>query len=650
MVARKKDGKQKVVVAIDMGSTAARIAVNYLSENHVRPLFNSKAQCTQDRLQYERGAINACVNISDTGPAWIGDNLCASSVQLPVKFVISHGKGVIDDDNPLVAELRRRDKDQKFQDRCMEGIYMFMGALAAEIQKLCGSRCRPLEIVEIGLSVPAHWSLDVEDRYRQIFRETIQRAAKSTKDVKVCFTSEIECIAHYVCREPTRTEDVLDGPGDKVDVSSSSEAKKKEDADSFAEDNHLWEASVSEYCTENTFSGDEKKPITPAVRNALMRQFKEQIMEMGSEEFEEMELRARAPKGHSSGEEFCISIAAQKAEELFRNALDRPLRMAKDEIGQLAHLSLRNPRSKTQVIVSGGSAKSKKVQKFLDAVCEENGVPLPSYIYENTGPAESFRVAEGAAIATANRMGLREFINRGAAFGLQMFYGGRENWEMTGPMLLAGEKNRWKEGWSHTFDASGTDRCRIICDPFWKCHTRDWRLSCNKTYDLIDLLVPEEGRWRYRLVCNEAVGQEESLWLQREKLKPGSEEIVASHNVELKLEIHRSSNCFLVKPDVDLDFQHCGLGLEADGKFVALTEEFEESLKQRIDRRRKKQQSRGPNPGDADYREKTPASSRTKRKRDPPTVEDLPETLQRIGGAKPQGHLREVLSSQVRRR
>ncbi|KAF6812132.1 hypothetical protein CMUS01_13129 [Colletotrichum musicola] len=337
MVARKKDGKQKVVVAIDMGSTADHIAVNYLSENHVRPLFNSKAQYTQDRLQYERGAINACVNISDTGPAWIGDDLCASSVQLPVKFIISHGKGVMDDDNPLVAELRRHDKDQKFQNRCMKGMDMFMEALATEVQKLCGSKCRPLEIVEIGLSTPAHWSLDVEDRYRQIFHETFPRAARSKKDVKLCFISEIECIAHY-------------------------------------------------------------------------------------------------------------------------------------------------------------------------------------------------------------------------------------------------------------------------------------------TYDLIDLLVPEEGRWRFRLVCNEAAGQEGSLWLQREKLKPSSEEIVASHNVELKLEFYRSSNCFLVKPDEDLHFLHCGLGLEADGKFVALTEEFEESLKRRIDRRRKKNQSRGPNPGDANCRGKTPASPHKKRKRDRSTL------------------------------
>lgn len=164
--------------------------------------------------QYEKGALNASINISDSGPVWVGDSVCASSVQLPVKFLVGNGRG-IDDGNPLVAELRRNEHDPRFRKRCRRGVRAFMEALAREIDKLCEMKSEPLEVRELGLSVPAHWTVDEDARFKREVENVFPVVAKAMRGVKIAFVSEIECIAHYICHKPTREEDILGGPGDK---------------------------------------------------------------------------------------------------------------------------------------------------------------------------------------------------------------------------------------------------------------------------------------------------------------------------------------------------------------------------------------------------------------------------------------------------
>ncbi|KAF6812754.1 hypothetical protein CPLU01_14828 [Colletotrichum plurivorum] len=678
-----------VVIAIDVGSTAGRIAVNYISKgNKVKRLYNSEAKGTQDRYEYERGAFNASVNIPecpDSEPAWIRDDVSATSVQFPVKFIVGNFKG-IEDSNPLVAEFRWREDDPGFMGRCWEGVDAFMEAMAREIDKLCERKSKPLEIKELCLSIPAHWTFDEDERLRKVVERTFPRVAKATKGVKISFMSEIEYIAHYICQKPAREEDILDDSGDKMVVSSSSGVKNGESAYSSESDNHLvsspmqcqvpsqyqrltgdskgvvggtaqWEASVSEYCTESTFRGDEDKTVMAEVRNTLMRQFKEQNMVMGSEAFEEMELRARAPKKHSSGEDFYITISASEATRFFQDALRAPLKMAEEKITELAGLSRGRLYPDVQVIVSGGSAKNKKVQDCLKAVCENQRMCPPTFVYENASPSESFKVAGEGAIAAANRKNLRDFIRDGAAFGLQMLQGDEDNstWDSTAPMLLAGEDNGWWAGWSHTFDASGTDRLGIICNPFWTPKSRAKKLDCTKTYDLIDLLVPEKGRWRYQLCCSESE-DEERLWFQRERLHPVTEEIIKSTTVELYLEFDRVANCFLVEPEGVLDSLHCGLGLHESGKFVALTEDVEKTLAELV-RARRSLERRDPAPGRAGSFRSPPTSVRRARGANgafivlPPLSSKTPASKRKSGRAKPQHkRLPEVSPSLVRAR
>lgn len=149
-----------------------------------------------------------------------------------------------------------------------------------------------------------------------------------------------------------------------------------------------WEAAVSAHCTDNIFAEDDDEDAAAEIRNNMMQEFKRQIMVMGGEPFEKMNLWARAPKGYPSGEQFSITIEADEATRFFQDALRQPLNMAKEKITELKKLSKTPLLSDIRVVVSGGSAKNLKVQNDLEAFCRKEKVPPPQYVYETSGPFE----------------------------------------------------------------------------------------------------------------------------------------------------------------------------------------------------------------------------------------------------------------------
>ncbi|KAK1981609.1 hypothetical protein LZ30DRAFT_793231, partial [Colletotrichum cereale] len=126
---------------------------------------------------------------------------------------------------------------------------------------------------------------------------------------------------------------------------------------------------------------------------------------------------------------------------------------------------------------------------------------------------------------------------------------------------------------------SGADRLKIVCDPFWSSNSRGTRLSSRKTYDVLDLLVPEAGTWTFSL----SMGQNgRSLVLHQSMLTEGGRDVRPPQSTVLQMEFRRSSGCFLIEVAEDIDSLDCGLGLENDGTFVALTSELEQSLESKI--------------------------------------------------------------------
>ncbi|KAK2052716.1 hypothetical protein LY76DRAFT_526111, partial [Colletotrichum caudatum] len=127
---------------------------------------------------------------------------------------------------------------------------------------------------------------------------------------------------------------------------------------------------------------------------------------------------------------------------------------------------------------------------------------------------------------------------------------------------------------------SGADRLKIICDPFWTpSSSKGTQLSCTRTYDVLDLLVPEAGTWEFSLSMRP---EGDGFLLKRSMITSGGCNVLPPQSTALKMEFRRSLGCFLIQANESIDSLDCGLGLDQDGRFVAVTSELEKSLEEKI--------------------------------------------------------------------
>ncbi|KAI8246527.1 hypothetical protein K4K57_006026 [Colletotrichum sp. SAR 10_99] len=195
----------------------------------------------------------------------------------------------------------------------------------------------------------------------------------------------------------------------------------------------------------------------------------------------------------------------------------------------------------------------------------------------NGSPA--FNVARGAALATSKSITVNEYLSNGAAFGIQMLQrdlhvpkqvsGGRvasnnEVWDDTAAIRF-NQKHR-----STDITTSGTDRLKIICDPF---HGRGNKagllLAHDRCYDVVELPIPKKGTWRFTVdsVRQGHDGERMFLQLSRRRLGEVSTEVPVLH---LELYFDRTANCYLIYDgNGKIDDAHRGLALTDDDQLVA---------------------------------------------------------------------------------
>ncbi|KAI8289155.1 hypothetical protein K4K60_009631 [Colletotrichum sp. SAR11_57] len=197
--------------------------------------------------------------------------------------------------------------------------------------------------------------------------------------------------------------------------------------------------------------------------------------------------------------------------------------------------------------------------------------------FANGSPA--FNVARGAALATSKSITVNEYLSNGAAFGIQMLQrdlqvpkqvsGGRvasnnDVWDDTAAILF-NQKHR-----SADITTSGTDRLKIICDPF---HGRGNKagllLAHDRCYDVVELPIPKKGTWRFTVdsVRQGHDGERMFLQLSRRRLGEVSTEVPVLH---VELYFDRTANCYLIyERNGKIDDAHRGLALTDDDQFVA---------------------------------------------------------------------------------
>ncbi|GAW17745.1 hypothetical protein ANO14919_072120 [Xylariales sp. No.14919] len=163
-----------------------------------------------------------------------------------------------------------------------------------------------------------------------------------------------------------------------------------------------------------------------------------------------------------------------------------------------------------RIIVTGGSVKSKLTKDRLEQRCQKHEMSDGLEFIGEQGISElNMRIAHGAAYAIAYQLSVRDFIDRGAAFGMQLRSIGprtphpdAELWDNEATLLFSkGRPQRSVE----PFLCTGRGEFRIICDPFFKDNTEK-TLSYQRCYNFLYLGCLRQGRWSFRVDITEGEG------------------------------------------------------------------------------------------------------------------------------------------------
>ncbi|KAK1838345.1 hypothetical protein CCHR01_19035 [Colletotrichum chrysophilum] len=490
-----------------------------IGDDHIFDQLWCKNSPAWETKRYGGGQIKSTRTPFDGGPVYSPDAQCRGRRQVSVKWVFGDGKG-LDSNHPLRAELDGCFRSDDFKKRCKDGLKSIV------------------KIVAKG----------VEEKYTTVLGLDFGGFSMSGCPIRARASPCVDAAAFFRLGDPF-------GAGGGTEH---------------------WESYISEFCTEETLKPDgpdrKKSFLDENLRAQLLESFHQQIAESGVETFREMRLHANI------SDSIPVLIPESVVKATFEAAMKAPLDMAQKHINELGRLY--GASHQCRVVVTGGSARHFEVQRRLRQCCKDAGLRFkPIFAYDTANGSPAFNVARGAALATSKSITVNEYLSNGAAFGIQMLQrdlqvpkqvsGGRvasnnDVWDDTAAILF-NQKHR-----SADITTSGTDRLKIICDPF---HGRGNKagllLAHDRCYDVVELPIPKKGTWRFTVdsVRQGHDGERMFLQLSRRRLGEVSTEVPVLH---VELYFDRTANCYLIYDgNGKIDDAHRGLALTDENQLVA---------------------------------------------------------------------------------
>ncbi|KAK2050109.1 hypothetical protein LZ31DRAFT_581363 [Colletotrichum somersetense] len=393
-------------LGIDWGSTAVRLYFYFPDEDIFEPLLNLRASSKNDESRYQSGSFGGYINISGEAPVYTGDEVPAA-LQIPAKLILGKARGIAEN-NPMLIEINRRQGDAEFERRCQRGLEEIVKAFADQVEKRCNKKNKPLDIVEIGLTIPAYWTLEEEHSYRELIKKVFPKGHWNNRLKDIYFMTEIEAFAQFFFSDPVNVDKYMSDKEDNYVLFLDFGGHSMNGCLFYvrrAEDEYVlmgvkkpfgvvggsaqWEAAVGDFCTSNALLGGSKVTVKPEVRNGLQKKFREEIRMQECDCFTEIELRIKPPEGYEKGSgEILTAISAFQSARFFNDAMNGPLKRAGFEIGELAKLKGRYEDMGLKVIVSGGTAKNDTVQGKLNGFCDDVHLNPPIFFHQNFGSNE----------------------------------------------------------------------------------------------------------------------------------------------------------------------------------------------------------------------------------------------------------------------
>ncbi|KXH27036.1 hypothetical protein CSIM01_12611 [Colletotrichum simmondsii] len=568
------------ILGWDWGSTAIRVSLLVFqgSERIIQEVFNTESHPGHDE-RYQKGAFNSALYLDGKGDVYPGERMDDNRISTPSKELFSMNSTANNSFKAINKNLNGV-KSSGSREFIFKGMEAIARGVLQQVQSHCnggylyGRMLSGVKIRRVGLSYPAFWRQEERTFYERIIRGVMPEFADVfTNDTDVDFHVENLASAHnlfwnqrlhnkilQISDKPTLLV-FLDFGGYTLNGCMFTVIQGTKEVFSYyrvgdtfctSGGTQLWERAFADFAARY-FETQQGIYLPPRERTQLLQSFHLQIKKFNSNKINDMSLHVTDPENATRSR--TVYLTETQAGQCFWDGMKRPIDLAKQKIAEAATLS-----DRVRVVVSGGSGKSSIVQAHVHDACRKAKIDAPYPFYEKAGDKDSWNISKGAAIATATTMTGLEFIERGAAFGIQVGYIRNSDGSTVrrNESAVTNRTTFWQEKAKVTVDA---------------VPERREELTALLSYDILELPPPTKGYWRFTQ-CIVYDGDTMILSLHRDYLgtnKNARTAIRSEKHFSCPMYFDNSSNCFLL--DTDVDDGGRGLRLNEEGKLTCCTED-----------------------------------------------------------------------------
>ncbi|KAK2021278.1 hypothetical protein LX32DRAFT_687862 [Colletotrichum zoysiae] len=496
---RRENISDDAILGIDLGSTSTRVCLwcpkrkqeDIDVQNSETPGNVSKGDFPSVGYPFE-----------PEGPVYLGSDFDPNRRPISLKYAF-YALAEPDKKDDMLKQyvmatpLTSRRGDQDFRDRLMRGLRELFLVLRKEVDTTC--RVQKLKISTVGISIPSQWTTDFEDVYRRIIVDVFEQSRDNIR-----FHTETEALAHVLLRNHRIT---LPECGDNMyEVYLFLDFGGHNMNGCIFNVVHGQDHDASFYRIEEPFgAGGGSEEWSYRVGEEFARRFRQQRRRsMRPEEWKafadqfdncKSKINPNNFNGPLNMAGWDITLDSAFISRSFEISHKNVLEEAKENIKIVSQIRGVTP----YVIVSGGTANHKTVQDRLRSMCKDHGIGEPSFTNKWSISYASGRIARGVAYAAGSRLTFNQFLERGAAFGIQR----RQNptrgngnpdgeWDSVAELLF----NKSVQTALEVSAGSGRDEFKIICDPFFEPGETPNKLHFDHCYDFLLLGKLRRGDWK----------------------------------------------------------------------------------------------------------------------------------------------------------
>ncbi|KAK1975630.1 hypothetical protein LZ30DRAFT_343634 [Colletotrichum cereale] len=417
---RRRSSFADATLGLDLGSTSTRVCL-WCPTRKQQDIIN--VENTENTGHIPPGDFSSVgYPFEPEGPVYLGGDVDPNRRPISLKYAFyalaeANKKDDMLKQYVLVTPLTSQKGNPAFRDRLMQGLRELFLVLRGRIDSMCF--LYSLKVRTIGISIPSQWTLDFERVYREIIVDVFEHPPE-----KISFHSETEALAHTLLRNhrialPECSDNMydvylfLDFGGHNMNGCIFNVVHGQDhDASFYRIGDSFGAGGGSEQWSYHV--GEKFANLVSTLRR---RRLTSEEWKMFTDQFNSC--KPRIGPSNSDGRlkigGWDMTLDSTFINNSFELAHRNVLEKAKDLIAEVSQLRVATP----YVIVSGGTAKHKTVQDRLRTICKDHGLHEPLFSNEWSIAHGSARIARGVAYAAGSRLTFEQFLQRGAAFGIQ---------------------------------------------------------------------------------------------------------------------------------------------------------------------------------------------------------------------------------------